>query len=92
LFISSGSGAIEFSEFVTMMTEQTEEPQNVCSEQFRKVFNTFDKDGNGLITVKEFKKAMAGLGKKLSEKKVKKIMKEVDLDGDGCINYQGKYL
>jgi hypothetical protein len=33
-----------------MMTEQTEEPQNVCSEQFRKVFNTFDKDGNGLIT------------------------------------------
>jgi uncharacterized protein YneF (UPF0154 family) len=28
---------------------------------------------------------MAGLGKKLSEKKVKKIMKEVD--GDGCINY-----
>jgi Ca2+-binding EF-hand superfamily protein len=52
------------------MTEQTEEPQNLCSEQFRKVFNTFDKDGNGLITVKEFKKAMAGLGKKLSEKKV----------------------
>ena len=74
------------------MTEQTEEPLNLCSEQFRKAFNTFDKDGNGLITVKEFKKAMAGLGKKLSEKKVKKIMKEVDLDGDGCINYQGKYL
>ena len=74
------------------MTEQTEEPLNLCSEQFRKAFNTFDKDGNRLITVKEFKKAMAGLGKKLSEKKVKKIMKEVDLDGDGCINYQGKYL
>jgi Ca2+-binding EF-hand superfamily protein len=45
-----------------------------------------------LKNFKEFKKAMAGLGKKLSEKKVKKIMKEVDLDGDGCINYQGKYL
>jgi Ca2+-binding EF-hand superfamily protein len=75
-----------------MMTEQTEEPHNLCSEQFRKAFNTFDKDGNGLITVKEFQKAMAGLGKQLSEKKVKKIMKEVDLDGDGCINYQGKYL
>jgi Ca2+-binding EF-hand superfamily protein len=75
-----------------MMTEQTEDPQHLCSEQFRKAFNAFDKDGNGLITVKEFQKAMAGLGKKLSEKKVKKIMKEVDLDGDGCINYQGKYL
>ena len=74
------------------MTEQTEEPLNLCSEQFRKAFNAFDKDGKGLITMKEFKKTMAGLGKKLSEKKVKKIMKEVDLDGDGCINYQGKYL
>jgi len=63
-----------------MMTEQTDEPLNLCSEQFRKAFNTFDKDGNGLITVKEFKKAMAGLGKKLSEKKVKKIMKEVWMD------------
>jgi len=45
-----------------MMTEQTEEPLNLCSEQFRIAINTFDKDGNGLITVKEFKKAMAGLG------------------------------
>ena len=68
-----------------MMTEQTEEPLNLCSEQFRKAFNTYDKNGNGLITVKKFKKTMAGLGKRLSEKKVKKIMKEVD--GDECINY-----
>lgn len=74
------------------MTKQTEEPLTLCSEQFKKAYNAFDKDGNGLITVKEFKKAMAGLGKKLSEKKVKKIMKEVDLDGNECINYQGKYL
>ena len=68
-----------------MMTEQTEEPLNLCSEQFRKAFNTYDKDGHGLISVKIFIKTMAGFGKKLSEKKVKKIMKEVD--GDECIHY-----
>ena len=77
-----------------MMTKQTEEPLNLCSEQFRIAINTFDIDGSGLITVKEFKNAMAGLhvGNKMFEKKVKKIMKEVDLDRDGRINYQGKYL
>ena len=55
-----------------MMTEQTEEPLNLCSAQFRKAFNAFDKDGNGLITVKEFKKAMAGLGIKCRKRRLRK--------------------
>lgn len=69
------------------MTEQRE--QTLQTDEYRKAFNSFDLDGNGLITVKEFKKAMARLGEKISEKKIKKIMKEIDIDGDGCINYQG---
>ncbi|OPL32696.1 hypothetical protein AM593_06296, partial [Mytilus galloprovincialis] len=81
-----GSGTIEFAEFVAMMTEQRE--QTLQTDEYRKAFNSFDLDGNGLITVKEFKKAMARLGEKISEKKIKKIMKEIDIDGDGCINYQ----
>ncbi|XP_076097435.1 neo-calmodulin-like isoform X2 [Mytilus galloprovincialis] len=81
-----GSGTIEFAEFVSMMTEQRE--QTLQTDEYRKAFNSFDLDGNGLITVKEFKKAMARLGEKISEKKIKKIMKEIDIDGDGCINYQ----
>ena len=59
------------------------------TEELRRAFKEFDKDGNGVITVKEFKKAMAKVGQKLSEKDVKKMMKDVDEDGDGCINYQG---
>ncbi|XP_071164684.1 squidulin-like [Mytilus edulis] len=81
-----GSGTIEFAEFVAMMTEQRE--QTLQTDEYRRAFNSFDLDGNGLITVKEFKKAMARLGEKISEKKIKKIMKEIDIDGDGCINYQ----
>ncbi|VDI26213.1 Hypothetical predicted protein [Mytilus galloprovincialis] len=81
-----GSGTIEFAEFVAMMTEQKE--QTLQTDEYRKAFNSFDLDGNGLITVKEFKKAMARLGQNISEKKIKKIMKEIDIDGDGCINYQ----
>jgi hypothetical protein len=45
-----------------------------------------------VIMVTNSENSIAPLPEKLSEKKVKKIIKEVDLDGDGCINYQGKYL
>ena len=87
---SIDSGTIDFSEFIVMMSEQTETPSSSTSEDFREAFKEFDKDGNGIITVKEFKKAMAKCGEKLSDKKVKEMMKKVDEDGDGCINYQGK--
>lgn len=72
------------------MSEQTETPSSSTSEDFREAFKEFDKDGNGIITVKEFKKAMAKCGEKMSDKKVKEMMKKVDQDGDGCINYEGK--
>lgn len=84
------SGTIDFSEFIVMMSEQTETPSSSSSEDFREAFKEFDKDGNGIITVKEFKKAMAKCGEKMSDKKVKEMMKKVDEDGDGCINYKGK--
>ncbi|KAH7868574.1 uncharacterized protein C8R40DRAFT_1134429 [Lentinula edodes] len=32
------------------------------------------------------------LGEKLSDKEVDAMIQEADLDGDGCINYQGKPL
>lgn len=72
------------------MSEQTETPSSSTSEDFREAFKEFDKDGNGIITIKEFKKAMAKCGEKMSDKKVKEMMKKVDQDGDGCINYEGK--
>ena len=74
-----------------MMTTQNEQKTSKSSVDFREAFREFDKDGNGVITVKEFKKAMAKMGEKLSDKKVKEMIKEVDLDGDGSINYQGKF-
>lgn len=35
---------------------------------------------------------MAKVGRKYSEKEVKKMMKDVDQDGDGCINYYGRFI
>jgi hypothetical protein len=39
---------------------------------------------------KIFKKGMEKRGERMSEKYFIQMMKEGDLDGDGCINYEGK--
>ncbi|XP_063428911.1 calmodulin-A-like [Mytilus trossulus] len=82
------SGSIEFQEFLIMMSTETAPEPPATNDQFRDAFREFDKDGNGVITMKEFKKAMAKLGNKLSDKQVKQMIKEVDIDGDGEINYK----
>lgn len=34
---------------------------------------------------------MTSLGERLSEEEVDDMIKEADLDGDGQVNYEGKY-
>lgn len=34
---------------------------------------------------------MTNLGEKLSEEEVDDMIKEADLDGDGMVNYEGKF-
>lgn len=72
------------------MEEQIGTSLESSSEDFKETFDEFDRDRNGLITVKEFKKGMAKRGERMSEKYFRQMMKEGDLDGDGCINYEGR--
>lgn len=52
-----------------------------------------NRDRPGSITVEEFAKVMSqSPGQPPSEAEVKKIIDEVDLDGDGTINFNGSYL
>ncbi|KAK6221531.1 hypothetical protein LQW54_001303 [Pestalotiopsis sp. IQ-011] len=55
---------------------------------FKELFDTYDPDKDGSITVEEFAKVMSqSPGQPPSEEEVKKIIDEVDLDGDGTINF-----
>ena len=67
-----------------MVENLTEETIN----QFRYFFDLFDKDSSGSITTKELGTIMRNLGQNPSEEELKQMIREVDLNGDGTIDFK----
>ena len=87
---SDGNGEVDFQEFLTMMTHKM---HNIDTEdEMREAFKLFDRDGNGDISPAELKQVMNNLGERLTEAEVDLMIREVDANGDGQVNYEGKIL
>lgn len=54
-------------------------------------FRVFDKNNDGLISSTELRHVMTNLGERLSDEEVDDMIKEADSDGDGMVNYNGKF-
>ncbi|KAF7870270.1 hypothetical protein EAF04_004018 [Stromatinia cepivora] len=54
---------------------------------FKEAFDAYDTDKGGNITVEEFAHVMKESGQNPSEEELAQIIKEVDIDGDGTINF-----
>lgn len=56
-------------------------------QELKEAFNAFDKDGDGVINVKELQAMMEKLGDRLSMEEAQQLIEEVDLDNDGSVNF-----
>ena len=81
-----GNGTIDFREFLGIMTKKLKETDS--EDELIEVFKIFDSDGNGLINSNELLNVMVTLGENINKEDIEDLIKEVDHDYDGFINFE----
>ena len=61
-------------------------------EELRDAFQVFDKQGTGMISVHDLKLSLTTLGERLADEEIDELVREVDQDGEGMVNYEGARL
>ncbi|XP_020614528.1 calmodulin-like [Orbicella faveolata] len=82
---SDGNGAIDFPEFLALMTKNLEDcdPEDILQESFK----VFDRDGSGFIGVSELDRVFKLLGQEFKDYEIEAMIKAADADGDGLVGY-----
>ena len=68
------------------LNDQTISEQAI--NEFKEAFNIFDKDKDGYITIKELDQIMKKLGQAPTESELQNMINEVDIDGNGTIDFR----
>jgi centrin-1 len=78
-----GSGAIDFPEFLSMMTSKIGDKDT--KEDMAKVFRLFDTDNKGRINIRDLKRVSKELGETMTEAELLEMIERADSDADGEI-------
>eukprot|EP00747_Dinoflagellata_sp_TGD_P148505 gnl/TRDRNA2_/TRDRNA2_176928_c3_seq5.p1 gnl/TRDRNA2_/TRDRNA2_176928_c3~~gnl/TRDRNA2_/TRDRNA2_176928_c3_seq5.p1 ORF type:complete len:523 (+),score=148.64 gnl/TRDRNA2_/TRDRNA2_176928_c3_seq5:44-1570(+) len=83
---SDGSGIIDYTEFLAAtLDKKTYQTEDVCWQAFR----VFDRNGDGKISREEIAHVLSdGDVQNAANKEMAEIMKEIDANGDGEIDFQ----
>ncbi|XP_025836917.1 neo-calmodulin-like [Agrilus planipennis] len=89
-----GDGNVSFEEFVDIAWSAgaaTDKDSSLSREEeekeLRDAFRVFDKHNRGYITASDLRAVLQCLGEDLSEEEIEDMIKEVDVDGDGRIDF-----
>lgn len=63
-------------------------PQPFSDEQIKDAFFTFDVSGNGFIAAAEIRFVLDALGEKVTDEEIDEMIRLVDRDGDGQVNFK----
>lgn len=84
-----GSGAIDFEEFLNMMSCQMSD--NTSREEIRSIFVLFDCDKTGHINIKNLKKIARDLGETCEDEELLDLIRKADSDNDGQVSFDDFY-
>ena len=77
---------INYDEFLSLINKGEKDSDE--QDEIIKAFKVFDKDGNGLINIKELKDIMLSMGNNWDENELDEMLADADYDMDGYINYE----
>ncbi|NXA15235.1 CABP4 protein, partial [Sapayoa aenigma] len=86
-------GRVDFEDFVQMMGPKLREEtaHMVGVRELKIAFREFDMNGDGEISNAEMREAIAALlGEQLKAQEVDEILQDVDLNGDGHVDFDGE--
>ncbi|KAJ8761217.1 hypothetical protein K2173_001273 [Erythroxylum novogranatense] len=84
-----GDGHIDLDEFVAFIQQGGSDDASQCEEKdLRDAFDLYDIDKNGFISATELHKVMKMLGIKCTLSDCNKMIRQVDEDGDGNVNFK----
>ncbi|TSK22566.1 Calcium-binding protein 1 [Bagarius yarrelli] len=88
-----GGGRVDFDDFVELMGPKmlAETADMIGVKELRDAFREFDSNGDGQISLAELREAMKKLmGQQLNQREMDEILKDVDLNGDGLVDFEGE--
>ncbi|CZR64427.1 probable calmodulin [Phialocephala subalpina] len=85
---TDADGAMDFPEFLYIMSQKSRNSDANLEAELKAAFAVFDKDNDGVISAKELREVMASIGEKLTDAEVEEVMREVDRDGNGSIDFE----
>merc|ERR1712244_211974 len=77
-------GQIDFDEFLDMMSAKLSDKDS--REDIMKVFNLFDQDGTGRITIEDLRHVARELGEEISEEELKEMVDRADSGKTGSVS------
>lgn len=69
-----------------------EEDAEAMQQELKEAFRLYDREGNGYITTSTLKEILAALDDKLNSADLDGIIAEIDTDGSGTVDFDGKFL
>jgi Ca2+-binding EF-hand superfamily protein len=83
---ADGNQSIDFAEFLAFMRRRMS--QRGAEDEIRDAFDTFDRNGDGLVSIDELLQVMDLLGETMTRQEAEDSLRRADSDGDDQLTYQ----
>jgi Ca2+-binding EF-hand superfamily protein len=83
------NGNVDFKAFLELMTSRLSDKDS--RENVKKVFNLFDEEKAGVITIKNLRKIVRDLGENIDEHELQEMIDKADSNRDGLVTMDDFY-